>query len=357
MEISTKVITNCNEVTEVESKWNRALEISGENPFLYSRLVSNEMSYASNRGGSPLVLTFWVEDRLVGLVPLAIQKMFHVKYVCNLSNVVYSDFVISKEYREECITQMVEFLFNRLKFRIIAITFQSESNLKTLEKVCRQKGLHLLKAPIMGRTIIQVESEWEQFYSSLKGKVRKEFRRRQHKLSELGTWKIYGDELNSKSIDRIFAIEKVSWKNNLREQNGEQKEDELYNFLTAAKANAKIEPIYKPEVWFLEVKGQAIAYLLVFNYNGTAFFVKTSYNSKFKKYAPGNFLSKEITHNIFKKKNVNKIDFITNLPGDKIWNPTIKKRTTVIVGSNSILISVLRFIHKHFRQRLGKLQY
>jgi hypothetical protein len=358
MKISTKVITDCNAVMELENAWNRLLEISGENPFLYSRIVSELMHASLNLGWTPLVFTFWSGDKLVGLVPLIMRKMFQVNYVRDLNDVLYTDIFISKEYCEVCITQMIEFLFNRLKCISVALAFQSNApNLKMLKKICHKKGIHFLIEPIIGRSIFHVECDWEQFYGSLKGGVRKEFRRRKRKLSDLGTWKICCYELDSKSVERVFAIEKTSWKNKWREQHGIQKDDLLHIFFRASQANGDVEPIYKSEVWFLELNGQAIAYVLVFIYKGTAFFVKTSYNLQFKKYAPGKFLTNEIIREIFRAKIVTRIDFVTNLPDDKIWNPLCEKRVKIIVRRKSIIVSFLSFIYKNLYHKVLSLQY
>ncbi len=169
MGISTKIITDFSYLLELESAWNRELVTSVENPFLYSRLFGGFMHFWDAKGWTPLVFTFWCNNRIVGMAPLKIRKSFYLNYVCNLSDNVYSDFVFFDEYRESCMTRLIDVLFNRLNCRSAAITLQNDSpNLKTLEKVCQTKGRHFWKAPYAGRAIMPVKHDWDLFYNSLK---------------------------------------------------------------------------------------------------------------------------------------------------------------------------------------------
>ena len=53
------------------------------------------------------------------------------------------------------------------------------------------------------------------------------------------------------------------------------------------------------KVWFLELNGLPIAYVLVFKHNHVLFFEKTSYDQRFKPVSPGNFLFNELIESIF----------------------------------------------------------
>lgn len=347
MGISTKVITDFNRLLEIENIWNRELLNYSEDPLLYSRLFSEFMQFWESKRWTPMVFTFWSNNRLVGMAPLKMQETFYSKYVCNLEGEVYSNFIVFDEYREICMTQLVDLLFNRLNCWSAVITLDSSSpNLRLLEKVCETKGLHFRKTPYNGRAIIPVETGWDQFYGSLKNSVRKEFRRTKRKMDDLGSWKISCAEIDSNSVERIFAVERMSWKAEWRARNNLQEDYTLRGFLKAHQPKGEIEPICDSEIWFLEVDGLAIAYQIVLLYKGTAVFAKTSYDGRFKSFSPGKFLLNGIIREVFSKRNVKKIDFITNLPFVQIWNPVCENRTRVTIERHHFLSATVRFVHE-----------
>ncbi len=344
LEISIRVITKFNRLIEIENDWNRELKNSAENPFLYSRLLSEFMQFWEAAGWTSLVVIFLSDDKIIGMVPLRILKRFHLIYVSTLAHDIYSDFYLHDKYREICITQLIDFLFKHLKCHAITMTLQdSSSNLRVLTKICQKKGLYFWKTPFTGRAIIPVENDWDVFYRSLKVKVRKEFRRIKRKLDNLGSWQISCVGVDSNSIERILAVERMNWKTKLRAQNKVQEDRPLRIILRASQQKGEIEPIYEAKVWFLEVEGQAIAYLLVMLYKGTAIFVKTSYDARFKEISPGRFLMNATIREMYRKGNVKKIDFISDLPVVQIWKPLCENRTKVNIKRNIHLSTFLRF--------------
>ena len=104
------------------------------------------------------------------------------------------------------------------------------------------------------------------------------------------------------------------------------------------KKGVDVEPVFESEVWFLEVNNLPIAYQIVLIYKGTAFFVKTSFNEKFRKFSPGKFLIDFVLQEFFRKANVNKIDFITNLAFVSAWKPLLEPRKKFIIGKSSKLL-------------------
>lgn len=269
---------------------NRDLNLSSENPFLYSRLITEFMRYCPNFGYTPLIFTFWADDELVGLVPLKLRTRHTLNHVSNLFDALYSDFFLSIKTRELCITQMIDFLFKRLNCSSISLTLSNPSTLDLIKNICLTKKIHFITSPFMGSSIIPIETDWKSFYDSLNAKVRKEFQRRKKALSHLGPLKTVSSEITSESIKKIHSVEQTSWKHNWRKQHGITEDSTLNPILRASKPDEKTNPIYASEVWFLESAGQPIAYTLVLLYKETGFLVKTSYNSEFKKSVPSIFL-------------------------------------------------------------------
>ncbi|HDQ05200.1 MAG TPA: GNAT family N-acetyltransferase [Candidatus Bathyarchaeota archaeon] len=355
MEISTRIITDFKDILNIERIWNLELVKSVENPQLYSRLFAGVMHSYESKGWTPLVITFWSDNRIVGMAPLKMRKVFSTNYVCSLLDEAYSDFVFFDKYQEYCMNMLVDILFNRLNCRLAIISLDTNSpNLKLLEKTCLKKNVPFSKKQNSGRAIIPVETTWEQFYKSLKGRARKEFRRIKRKLDSAVSWNVSCAEINDESIKKILAVDQKSWKAEWRAEHNLEEDPFLHTILEASQPDGEVEPIYKSEVWFLEANGEPIAYQIVQFYKGTAVLIKTSFDANFKRFSPGKFLINIVIREVFRKGTVNKIDFVTNLPFVQDWRPSCEPRTQVIIEENPFLscaiLLKLKQVHK-FKKR------
>jgi len=241
--------------------------------------------------------------------------------------------------------QLLNVLFNNLNCRSANITFDTSSpNLKLIEKFCRDKKFSFREKPNFGREIIPVETSYDLYYNSLKNKIRKEFRRIKRNLDRSGSWKISCTGIHPESIKRVLAVDQKSWKAAWRAKNNWKEDAALRIILEASQPNGEVEPLYESKVWFLDVDGVAIAYLIVLSYKGTAVFIKTSFNAHFKRFSPSKFLINSVIREVFRKETVNKIDFVTNLPFIKAWKPLCEHRTRVIMEVNPFLSRVIRVV-------------
>jgi len=342
MVISTRIITDFKDLLSIEHIWNLELVNSVKNPQLYSRLICGVMRDYETHGWTPLVFTFWSGNRIVGMAPLKMRKVFYTNYICSLADDVYSDFVFFDNYRERCMNLLVDALFNRLNCRLAMISLDASSpNLKLLEKICLKKNISFSKKQNFGRAIIPVETGWNQFYNSLKNKVRKEFRRIERKLDRSGSWNVSCVAINSDSIKKILAVDQKSWKAKWRAKYNIEEDTLLRIISEASQPNGEVEPIYESQVWFLEVNGVEIAYQIVLFYKGTAVFMKTSFSEKFRSFSPGKFLINAVIREVFRKGTINKIDFVTNLPFVQDWKPLCEHRTLLTIEKNTFLSYII----------------
>jgi hypothetical protein len=347
--VTVKVFTDFEEILKMENVWNCDFALSFENPTLFSRIFCGVMQFCETRGWTPLIFTFWSNNRLVGVVPLKLRKFLNTNYVVSLADDIYSDFVLPDEHREKCISILMDILFNRLKCMSATITLESHHNLKALKSLC-PKNLKYNEEKGSGRAIIPVDKSYDQFYGSLKHKVRNHFQRTKRKFDSLDSWKVNRMDINSEAIKRVLAVDKKSWKADWRTKNSIEEDDILHIILDGSQTKDGTEPIYEPEAWFLEVNGVPIAYQIVLHYKGTACFIKTSYDLQFKKYSPGTFLIDSVIREIFKKGTVKKIDFVTNLAFVKVWKPTCQHRIQVTIENKARGLSVIRKVLKRARE-------
>jgi hypothetical protein len=238
--------------------------------------------------------------------------------------------------------KIVDILFNRFNCKTAEITFEKGSvNKKALENTCLTKGLFFNCYPMSrskdNKAVIPVKTSLAEFRKALGKRARRNFKRTVNKLEKLGSWQVHDEELNNISIEKIYDVEKHSWKNSLTGKNKLIKDQGLDCTLKGVKKNNEENPLFRSKVWFLEINGIPASYQLVLNYKKMAYFVKTSYDQRFRDVSPGKFLMNCVIDQIFQEQTAKEIDFITNLPVVNIWKPVVKKRLTVKIYQNRYL--------------------
>jgi hypothetical protein len=294
------------------------------------------MKFNIKEGWIPFIIIVYSGDEIIGVVPLKTRKILGLI----VSEFIFEDwcspdFIIKDNYRELCINYVIDYLFNKLNFKFLFLSLESDSN-NIYHIIHKYKGKNLGISVIENsfrHNILFVNSTWEDFCTLRGGNYKHKFKKMEKKINKRGPWKIIKidiKKLNKYTVDKIVAIEKMSWKE--RERLEERKKDESLIILLDALDNfSEIEPIFKRKIWFLELNGQYIAYCLEFIFNDISFLVKTSYNNNFRDLYPGIFLMNKIIKNNFDEKEVTKIDFITSLDFMKTWSSTYLSRSSFII--------------------------
>ena len=175
MAISTKLFRDTKEILNIEKVWNQDFAMHFKNPGLFSRMFCGVMNFCEFRGWTPLIVTFWSNNKLVGVAPLKSRKFLNTNYVQSLADDLYSDFFFFDEYREQCINLLFEIVFNRLKCMSAAVTLETTDNIRALKNNC-PKGLKYVEQQGSGSAVIPIEKSYDEFYGSLKHKVRNAYR-------------------------------------------------------------------------------------------------------------------------------------------------------------------------------------
>ena len=337
-EIKVQVISNPDQT--IECSWNELVSQSCENPFLLRSFVLQLMKSSYLTGYSGLILVFSYGERIIGIAPLMERKRLGVRYVKFTNKFVYSpDLIVDDKNRHILISLVLNFLFKNLNCKFVEFSLPIESpTFSILKEQCKAKGIHFKVASEMGHRILPVSCSWNEF-QSLRGKnFRQQFKKAEKKLEQAGSWKtecVAGNEENG-VIERILDVERRSWKDVWRNQNGNHVDEDLMTVLNASQTTAKNEPAFKWKVWFLELNDQTIAYLLVIQYKNKAYLTKTSYDEKYRKFYPGQFLRKSVIFDLFTEGQTNTIDFLTDLPHHQTWTSLCKQRATITMAKGVI---------------------
>jgi hypothetical protein len=330
------VISNSNKIFELEPDWNAIVNSSCSNPFLLSEFVRQFTESNSSMGWAPLILVFSAKNRIVGIAPFMAKKKFGVRSVKFVYKSVYSpDFIAHDQYREICIARTLDFLFKTLKCKFADFSLPvGSSNFQILKQRCKANRIHFWTASEMGHRILPIRCTWNEFEARRGKNFRQQFKKAKRKLDQAGSWKITCTAENEgpHAVEKILDVERMSWKEAWRIQRGEKTDEDLMTIIKASQHTAKIEPTFKWNVWFLELNNQTIAYLLVLKYKEVAFLTKTSYDERYRRFYPGQYLRNSVIRELFNERRVKSIDFLSDLPHHRTWTSVCLPRVRVILA-------------------------
>lgn len=358
-----RVLKSIEEVCHIKEQLNDFIIRNSENPYYLYSFIEQFYGSAIKLKEEPLILIGFDNGKIIGIAPLSIcqGKTFRIaKFLTGRD--FDSDFVVEEKYRNQFIRLIVNFLFNNTGCNFIDFTMPTKTaNEAVLKKVNTELGNYHITFPSEGHAVLSIRGTWPQYEKSRGRHFRKSFRSIERKMSLLGEWKVIykTGKNNLDEISRyILEIEKSSWKQNYRNEKGLMKDEGLFEILTAT-SNTPLDQGFSWNIAFLEIAGKKIAYSFWYEYKGTAFFSKTSFNDGYKKLYPGVFLNNEVIKDVFARGNVKRIDFMTNLPFHARWNPTVEPRTRIIFSKSRIPIIILKSLENSYilpvRHKIGRI--
>jgi len=352
---------------EIEDLWNKLIDKCSKNPIFLFEFVRQYMEFNGSKEWTPLVLVVSIDDMIVGVAPLITKREFGVRFVRFLFKSWLSpDFIVEDQYREICIGHILNFLFRTLQCQFVELTLPAESrNIRILKQKCKAFGIHFCTRSAMGHYIIPVDCTWDEFVASRGKYFAQRFRRMERHLDRAGSWRFICVENKDAGLDvfqQILDVESRSWKEAWRTQRGVKIDPDLLIIWKGSHNTATTQPDFKWSVWFLELNDRPLAYTLVLQYKGVAFFMKTSYDERHKRCSPGMYVLNAAIRGLFNKREVRNIDFLTDLPFERTWASLCLPRvrvmmsrkgiSSIIMRANSKLVEFLRVVRP--RQLEGK---
>jgi len=168
--VSVRAISDPKEFIAIASDWNLIVRESGSNPFLLTELILEFMRLRTREGWSPLLLVLSAEGSLVGVAPLMTRMRFGLRFTSFLPAHWFSpDFVLRDQYGTQCIQQIVEFIFQKLKTDLLELTLPAESpNFRPLKLECETGTLYYetQKRSSEGHRLLRLYPGWDAFLSS-----------------------------------------------------------------------------------------------------------------------------------------------------------------------------------------------
>lgn len=347
-DILFSVISDPGAFRSADSSWNRLVDECSSNPLLLSSYVEDRMELYGKKGWSPLLLNISKGGEIIGSVPLRVQKLFGIRLAKLLLEPHFSpDFVFRDEYREVCTEEALKFLFNTLNLNYLDFTLQVESqNLSILKKVCESKNIHFHESLGNAHRMIRIRCTWDEYVRPRRKKFR-EFRTLENKLNRAGSWRIVSfknGEITSDVFKRVLDIEKFSWKEKWRIKRG-LGSDEHHRMVWNASNLTKVSSLaYDWIIYFLELDGRAISFVIVLRYNGCSVMLKTSFDDRYRNFSPGKFVINAAIRDQFEDEGVGTIEMMTDLEVMGKWESLRLPRARVIMSNSRFLP---RFVY-HF---------
>jgi len=324
------------------------------NPFFFTGFVVEMMTLSKWKDWSKPLLYLSRGDASVAIAPLAMKRtrigLCHARFL--LEPYYSSDFVLRDYEPDACMRHIVDYVFEKLHCTILDLTLPAESSsVRILQTVCKGSSTFLYQRYASGQngrhTVLSTEGGWDEFRATRGRNFRKYFKGLERRLDQAGSWRIVRVSCDGKdpaAIERILAVEKMSWKNVWRKGSADEN---LSMILRACNRTAASEPDFKPWACLLELNGETIGYCLVLEYKATAVLAKTSFDDRFRGLYPGTYVLNEAIRQLFDGGRVRTIDFATAIPFHRRWSSTRPWRLRVTMCRGKVLGAVLGFVARN----------
>lgn len=360
MNIRIETVSDIRMLRDIEAQWNSLVYESSENPFLFPSLAEPFISLNMADGWSPMIVTISSNEKLLGIVPLTVRKIYGLRLARFILSPAYSpDFIIRRENRNCLAPLVIDYLFKCLGCHVLSLDFKANSeHLMSLLQECKRSNARYSVVSEMGHRVLPIRSTWQDFEKNKGGNFRRKFRKIERNLDRIGAWKVvcvHRNEAATGVLSRILEVEKESWKETYRVKKGAKADDVLMAILKGLNTAVHVQPNVDWTVWFLEMDGHPIAYTLVILYADVAYITKTSYNARYKRFYPGIYINHVAIRQLWETKRVRLIDFLTDLQFMETWTDDVEGCTRVVISKNPILSFALGsfFLSGYVEKTLG----
>ena len=360
MKVSAKVIIDPKKLSEDENEIDIFLKENSENPFMLLSFIKNAMNEAIHSVRVPVFIIVRVDGEIVGVASFVFKEYFGIRSAEFLTEFWTSPNFITKDNFAPIVIRTILRLIPKTlnsKFMFLYMNRDSE-NLSILKRICASKNIPFFddSNQSLDYGVIPVNCSWDDFKKTRGRHFWKELNYVENKLNRKGIWKVTVfenyDESDETIYKKILDVEKLSWKERHRQLRGETVDTSILWFLYSSSTTKDNSAILRRKIWFLELNNQAVAYSMVFQYKGIAYIAKTSFVEEYRKLGLGKFIIEVAIKNLFDKKEVHKIDFMTYVPLVGFWKADRLERVRLRLGSRVIVnfafaMSIPRLVVAH----------
>jgi len=307
------------------STWNSFVRRFGTTPFYFGGFVESYMDASRSLGWTPQLIVGRAHGKLAGVAALQTRGVLGNRTAISIFPRNYgTDFAVDPQNRELFILDTLRFLFEKLRCQYLDLIMPGESpNLELMRQFSGSLGLQFAIAPLgyefAEHSVIEVTGTWDEFKSARGRKFVQRYREIERLLSKAGNWATERTLLDGPEAERMVeTIERNSWKDAWRHERGIESDPNLPAFFAYWKLRSSVGG-YLPELYVLKLNGQPISYTIVTKLNGVAFLCKTSFDRRYAKASPGEYVQNVAVQDLFESREVVRIDFLTALDYLNRW--------------------------------------
>jgi len=337
--LSNLVITDPNEFSKVGDEVEAFIKEYGEFPFALPTFIKSVMNLKIHENQVPVIIITKDREKIVGFASYVLRKI-GISYGFSLLDYYGSvDLIIKDGYGQVVATNLIK-VTEKLGNIFTIMYFPAESsNLEYLRQAClaNQTSFFICSFPSISHGVVPVLNSWNDFLKFRGRYFQKDLRAMERKLDNEGSWRATLFESTNAELDKnvlnnkIKAVDKSSWKGLSRQANGQTYDPVLSTYLEASDP-FDYKSIATRKIWLLELNNTPIAFSLIFKFKNIAFIAKTSFTEKYRKLSPGIFITNYAIRDLFQKKEVYKIDFMSTNSMVKFWDATILPRYRIVFG-------------------------
>ncbi len=184
----------------------------------------------------------------------------------------------------------------------------SSTSVSELRDQVRKANYRLLEREWERPPYVAIDGTWEQYQSTLEGKIRRDLARRRRRLADEGHVELdirNGADHLPELLNEGWALEPSGWKS--REGTAVRSRPETQAFYTALADWAARRAILR--LSFLRVGGRSVAFQYGLQDAGVYYFLKGGYDQGYRSFAPGKLLVQALLERAF-EENLTRFEFL-----------------------------------------------
>ena len=315
--MDVEILRGLSAFDRLENEWNRTLVDSDFNSAFGTFQWFGAFARHFASPGSVVLVTARRNGRLEAILPLIHEKRRKgpvsastLRSMTNLQTGKYG-FLLPRTDAASFLGPMLEGISQEIPWSLMELSFVPESARwpDSLLRAEHPEVAGVRRSIQMESPFLPLEGSWEEYLSSRKKKVRRNWRYFEKKLREAGDLEfesVEGGKELEEAVRDAFRIEQASWKGD-RGTAIANSEEEASFFLELAHRAAEAGQL---RLFFLKLDGQRIAFDYCLQHGGRFNVLKTGYDPSFSKLSPGRILRVFAVRELFGDPNQRLYDFL-----------------------------------------------
>jgi len=322
---------------------------------LNSIWLSNYIKYYFINEQKPFIIAAYQGDNLVGCLPLQSNKKIATKYynftelnILGFGPTDFFDIPVIKEYREEILSHLIQFLKKDKTWDKLTLTELPErsENVVAFLKILQQEKLSYQVYEPNGFAYIATNGNWKHFFETKFNLHNKDLAKSERRIDRQGYQLKFTSYQENIYTELLKNIDLYAQRRESLGQLNKYDTDKLKKFLK--KIIGAFEAKQMVELTVLEADGETWAFQLDWINNKTRYHWNHAYNEDYKRYSPGKLILKELMKNSFYDANIDYCNHMRGLSGykDKFTEESQMLKRIRIENPTSKKIKLTRLISK-----------